>query len=166
MHKIWVVIRREFIEKVRNKWFVVSTVLGPILMAAFIVVPIVLAEKGGRRRTVAVVDVTTSDFGRRVTDMLNGPAPIDAVRLIVALDDLEETADSLAKAVGDKTLDGFLILTDEAVEDGRAEYRGCVGRQSIPDRRGVSDARSGREPGPGRGGDESPDRQCLAGVGG
>ena len=124
MHKIWVVIRREFIEKVRNKWFVVSTVLGPILMAAFIVVPIVLAEKGGRRRTIAVVDVTTSDFGQRVTDMLNGPAPIDAVRITVALDDLEETADSLAKTVGDKTLDGFLILTDEVVEDGRAEYRG------------------------------------------
>ena len=32
MHRTWVVIRREFLTKVTNKWFLIATVLGPVLM--------------------------------------------------------------------------------------------------------------------------------------
>ncbi|HEX9693017.1 MAG TPA: ABC transporter permease [Gemmatimonadales bacterium] len=125
MHKIWVVMRREFIERVRNKWFIVSTILGPLLMGGMIVIPLLLADRGGRQRTIVVVDVTTSDFGRRVTDRLNGRAPVEARRLAVTLDRLEAVGDSLVPVVGEKAIDGFLILTDATVEDGKAEYRGA-----------------------------------------
>src|SRR5260370_532497 len=37
MHKVWAVIRREFVERVRTKWFWVSAVLGPVLFAGIIV---------------------------------------------------------------------------------------------------------------------------------
>jgi ABC-2 type transport system permease protein len=128
MRKVWVVVRREFIERVRNKWFIASTILGPILMGALIVVPILMAERGGRERTIVVVDVTTSDFGRRVTDRFSGRVPVQATRLAVPLDRLEAVADSLAGLVGTQAeqaaIDGFLILTDATVEDGSAEYRG------------------------------------------
>jgi len=30
--KVWAVIRREFVERVRSRWFVISTVLGPVFM--------------------------------------------------------------------------------------------------------------------------------------
>ena len=124
MRKIWVVVRREFVERVRSKWFIISTVLGPILMAAVIFLPMLLAERGGRHRSIAVMDVTSTEFGARVTDMLNGSPPVDAIRLEVEVADLEAVADSLARVVGEKTLDGFLILTDATIEDGQAEYRG------------------------------------------
>ncbi|MFQ5702822.1 MAG: ABC transporter permease [Gemmatimonadales bacterium] len=124
MRKIWVVVRREFVERVRNKWFVITTVLGPVLMGLLIFLPILLATKGGRERSVVVVDATAESFGKRVTDMLNGPAPIKAARVAVDIADLEEVADSLAGVVGSKTLDGFLIVSDETVQDGRVEYRG------------------------------------------
>jgi len=29
VHKVWAVIRREFVERVRTKWFWVSAILGP-----------------------------------------------------------------------------------------------------------------------------------------
>ena len=124
MRKIWVVIRREFIEKVRNKWFIISTMLGPLLMASFVVLPILLAEKGASERRIAVLDVGTDNFAGRLTDVLNGPVPVDATLMHVDLVDLETVADSLTAAVGTKELDGYLIISDAAIDDGEVEYRG------------------------------------------
>jgi ABC-2 type transport system permease protein len=125
MRKIWVVIRREFVEKVRNKWFIVSTVLGPVLMAVIVVLPILMAERGGRRRQITVIDVAGDDFANRLVDVFNGPAPLSAVLLEVEVAALESTTDSLNAVVGEKQLDGYLIVSGEAVEDGHVEYRGA-----------------------------------------
>jgi ABC-2 type transport system permease protein len=123
MRKIWVVIRREFIERVRTKWFIIGTVLGPVFMFGVIALPILMAEKGARVRNVVIVDATTTGFGERLTAMLAQSGSVQATRLTVDTPDLEGTADSLAGRVG-QGLDGFLLLTDAVVDDGRAEYRG------------------------------------------
>jgi ABC-2 type transport system permease protein len=125
VRKIWVVIRREFVEKVRNKWFVISTILGPVLMAAFIVVPIVMASQGATERRVRVVDVSTIGFGQRVVDLLSGPVPVRASLLNVQVGELDAVTDSLTVLVGQKALDGYLIVTDATVDDGTVEYRGA-----------------------------------------
>ena len=39
MKKLFAVIKREYIQRVRTKFFVIATILGPVLMAAFTVVP-------------------------------------------------------------------------------------------------------------------------------
>ena len=39
MRKFFAVIKREYIQRVRTKFFVVATILGPLLMAGFAVVP-------------------------------------------------------------------------------------------------------------------------------
>ena len=57
MRKVWTVIKKEYLERVRSKSFIIGTVLGPALMSMFIVVPILVADKGGdEERTVGVVD--------------------------------------------------------------------------------------------------------------
>ena len=124
MHKIWVVIRREFVEKVRTKWFVIATVLGPLLMASFIVVPIWMADRGASERNIRVIDVSSDGFGATVVQALQGPGPIQAQLVSTSADHLEAVADSLNTLVGEKRLDGYLIITDATVTDGVAEYRG------------------------------------------
>ncbi len=124
MRKVWVVIRREFTEKVRNKWFIISTVVVPFLMAAVVVLPILMAERGGGHRVIAVVDMTTSDFGLEVTRRLNASERVTATWVQAAVVEMESAADSLTRLVGLKRLDGYLLVSDETVEDGRAEYRG------------------------------------------
>lgn len=124
MHKVWVVLRREFVERVRSKWFIVATILGPVLMAAFLVVPIMMATRVGRERHIAVVDASGSDLGQRLLDSFKGPVPVRGTRIVVPLASLEATADSLTQAVGEKKIDGYLLLTGDALEDGRVEYRG------------------------------------------
>ncbi len=124
MRKIWVVLRREFVEKVRTKWFIISTVLGPVLMGAMIFLPVLMAGQGGGERRIAVVDATSTDFGHRLTEMFGGPLPVAAFRVPAELATLGAVADTLTRRVGAKELDGFLLVTDDAVESGRADYRG------------------------------------------
>jgi ABC-2 type transport system permease protein len=124
MRKIWVVIKREFVERVRTRWFIIGTVLGPVLMAGIIVLPIFFAGQGARLRNIVVVDATTGGFGERLTALLTQTGSVRATRLEVAPDRLGAVDDSLASAVGLEKIDGFLIATDAAVDSGRAEYRG------------------------------------------
>ena len=42
MRKILSVIKREYIQIIRTKGFIIGTILGPVLMAAFIVVPVMV----------------------------------------------------------------------------------------------------------------------------
>jgi ABC-2 type transport system permease protein len=117
MHKIWAVIRREFVERVRTKWFWFSAIIGPVLSIGVIVFQIMQTVGGGVRH-IAVVDSTSSGFARRVSESLAGTrfvATTIAARPGVV--------DSLTQLVSDKKLDGFLIITDDLTETGRAEYR-------------------------------------------
>jgi len=118
VRKVWAVIRREFVERVRSKWFWISALLGPVFFGAMIVVPVLFAGAGGSRR-IAVVDGTTGAFGERVAAGLRHGKIFRATRVPAGAG----VVDSLTQLVGAKQLDGFLILTDAVVETGTAEYR-------------------------------------------
>ena len=118
MRKVWAVIRREFIERVRTKWFWVSAILGPVFFAALIFVPVLLSRGGGIRRIV-VVDGTSAAFGERVAQVLSAGRSFRARRVAAGAGVL----DTLTADVEAKRLDGFLIITDDLTETGRAEYR-------------------------------------------
>ena len=132
MLKTWVVIRREFVTRVRTKWFVVATVMGPLLMATMILLPMLMATSGGGQRSITVLDATGTVFGEHVTQVLNEPViPVSATRVEVVPSDLEVAAESLARVVGSTELDGFLILTAETIRDGAGEYRGANATSQI-----------------------------------
>jgi len=54
MHKIWLIIKREYLVRVRKKSFIIMTILGPILMAALLIVPTYLAEENKENRIIAL----------------------------------------------------------------------------------------------------------------
>ncbi len=119
MRKVWVVIRREFVERIRTRWFWVMALLGPLFFAAVFVLPSVLASRGGVRQIV-VVDATTGPVGARITHLLNDSPMFRAQRVPAS----GEVVDSLTTEVEQKRLGGFLIVTDAAADSGKAEYRG------------------------------------------
>src|SRR6266700_327004 len=118
VRKIWAVIRREFVERVRSKWFWVSAILGPLFFAAIIIIPLHFAAAGGTK-AIVVVDGTTSGFGARVADSL---ARDSAFTFAGHTTPRSGVLDSLAHEVGAHRLDGFLVVTDATVERGTAEY--------------------------------------------
>lgn len=118
MHKVWAVIRREFVERVRTKWFWISAILGPVLFAGIIVFQI-MQSVGGATRNIAVVDSTTSSVGAEVVGALSMSRTFRATRVPAGAG----VVDSLTRLVEAKQLNGFLIVADDLVETGRAEYR-------------------------------------------
>lgn len=56
MNKIGLIIRREYLTRVRKKSFIVMTILGPVLMAALFIVPLWLAVNESDDIDILVVD--------------------------------------------------------------------------------------------------------------
>lgn len=58
MNKISVIIKREYITRVRKKSFIIMTILAPLLMASIIIVPtvIMMGQKGDHKRIAVIED--------------------------------------------------------------------------------------------------------------
>src|SRR4030095_3498607 len=89
MTKFRAVVKREYVQRVRSRMFVIVTVGAPLMFALFTVVPILIAGiKAGGPTRVAVVDESGRMYAR-VRDSLKG-APS-------ARDDDEEDAPEAAR---------------------------------------------------------------------
>ena len=55
--KLLAIVRREYLETVRTKGFVIGTILGPLLRSAMMFVPVMIARRGGEPLRVAVLDL-------------------------------------------------------------------------------------------------------------
>ena len=56
MHKIWLIIKREYLTRVRKKTFIISTVLFPLLYLGLIFGSGYITANSGRKLNVAVID--------------------------------------------------------------------------------------------------------------
>ena len=72
--RVAAIIRREYLERVRTKAFWISTLLVPLLMGAAVLLPALLAARGGGTYTVAVLDLTGRYFG---DSCFESAAPVD-----------------------------------------------------------------------------------------
>ena len=59
MNKLLAIIKREYLAKVRTKFFVIMTILGPLMLFVFTLVPgLLMAMKTGDDTRIAVLDQT------------------------------------------------------------------------------------------------------------
>src|SRR5256714_8842695 len=75
MGKLWAVIKREYLERVRSKWFLIATFFGPIFFSAIIIVPAWLASRSKATTDIynsIVLDATGEGFGRRLAINIAG----------------------------------------------------------------------------------------------
>jgi len=56
MHKILLIIEREYLSRVKKKSFIIMTLLGPILFAGITIIPVWLASKDKTQTTISVID--------------------------------------------------------------------------------------------------------------
>ena len=57
MNKIWIIIKREYLTRVKKRTFIIMTIIGPVLMAALFIGPAWLAQmEDNEVKTIAVID--------------------------------------------------------------------------------------------------------------
>jgi ABC-2 type transport system permease protein len=139
MKKIFAVVRREFVERVRTKAFVISTVLLPVFMVAMVLLPALMMSGGDRTSRIALVDASGTNLGQAVSRTLaaeklghGGDAKARyTVRVFpAASDQLTAVRDDLIGKTGfsiNKEKDGWdgvLVLTDTTLANGKLTYYG------------------------------------------
>ena len=124
MNKVWAVIRREFVERVRTKWFLISTILGPIFMIVVTVLPAVLAGTGGGARHIGLLDEGSGSLANRLVTQLETGNQFRVERVTTSESGAGAALQELTERVQSKSLDGFLVVSGAALESGKFEYRG------------------------------------------
>ena len=130
MAKLWAIVKREYLERVRTRWFIFATVFGPIFFGAMIIIPAVMAKRS--KSTVEfsntrILDATTTGLGYRVADAMNrgraagAPAPQVVVLKTDAISQAESTA---TRQVMKKQLSGYLIVDEGTLRGEEVRYAG------------------------------------------
>lgn len=139
MSKVFAVIRREFVERVRTRTFLVSTLLLPLLMAFGMIVPALLMRGGERTIELAIVDGTDDALGARIELGLQGimldrkdeKLPRYRITRVPAVGHVEAARDSLLALTGfarkerPESFDGVLVVTPSTLAEGKAQYFGA-----------------------------------------
>jgi len=124
MSKVYTVIRKEYLERVKSKSFVIGTVLGPALMSLMILMPVLLADKGGQdRKTVGVVDLTGSLF-QPLQEILT-EWDLENLTLELVGDDATsatESVDLLKQRILGEELHSGILISEDFVESKKVSF--------------------------------------------
>jgi len=141
--KLMAVIKREYVERVRTKWFIFTTVFGPVFFLAISVLPALLTVRSVQQASgpdIRILDATGSELGVRVAramreraenntlqKVVSGSTPI----VIIDPEIVRLASTALAAAESTATIDvmrgvtqGYLVLDSATVATAKARYAG------------------------------------------
>ncbi len=119
MHRIWLIAKREYLERVRTKGFLIMTLLLPAIMIGGFTLLYFKTRHSGEAKRITVVS-QDQRIAQEVQQELEGDknAPMH-VRVQPYSPDAEQ---ELISAVDAKALDGFLIIDTQKDEPGIRYY--------------------------------------------
>jgi ABC-2 type transport system permease protein len=130
MAKLWAIIKREYLERVRSKWFLIATLFGPIFFSAIIIVPAWLSSRSKATTDIyntTILDATGNGFGHRLAVNIAGdttiPGRMPEVRVVAP--SVLTLAESLAThQVMQKDKTGYIVVDQQTLAGEAARYAG------------------------------------------
>ncbi|HEU0174380.1 MAG TPA: ABC transporter permease [Blastocatellia bacterium] len=129
MDKLKAVIKREYLTRVRSKGFIIGTILSPLIMSSFILVPVFLGRSAGpdKYQIVALDQSGDAHLFESLTLALAPSKPGQpryelSREEISSQEELEARRQVLSKRVADKQLDGYLILPRDALRQEEIKF--------------------------------------------
>lgn len=131
MDKLRAIIAREYLERVRSRWFAFSTVFGPVLFAFLLFFPAWLQSRSDvgelQIAGVRVIDATGSELGIRLANEIAGGITADTLGANVqrvSIDSLDEAVAAAERLVTEERLQGVLVLDPRTIASGSVRYAG------------------------------------------
>ena len=129
MKKLLKVARREYLERVKKKSFLIGTILGPILMGGMILVPgLIFRYSPERQEHIAIVDLSQSLYDgleEALVDTLEGGVMKFELREVRASGgELDEVKKRLNAEVETDIIDGYLVVPEDIIDNGKATFYG------------------------------------------
>jgi ABC-2 type transport system permease protein len=128
MNKLIAIIKREYLSRVRSKGFVIGTIISPVLMAGLVVVPILVALRGGGDvRRLAVLDRAGDDaLYARVEKSFADDEAEDRYELrrevVASPQSLESRKQHFDAELVAGRLDGYLVIPPDVLAGGKVAY--------------------------------------------
>jgi ABC-2 type transport system permease protein len=127
MMRLAIVARREYVERVRSRAFLVSTIVGPLLLVGFMLGPsLLMARQRGKPLRVTVVDATGAV--RPAVEQALARRQVSGTGRFVLVPpsgaSLEEARTVARQQVMNGGLDGYLFLDADVLRSGKADYYG------------------------------------------
>lgn len=129
MDKLKAIIKREYLTRVRSKGFIIGTILSPLLMSSFILVPFFLGRSAGPDEyQIVALDQSGDDFLFESLALALAPTKPGQPRYelrreeIGSQAELEARRQALSKRIADKQLDGYLILPRDALSQEEIKF--------------------------------------------
>lgn len=125
MSEVWIIVKREFRERVRTRSFLLSTFLFPLLIIALYTIPFLVGGDTTMRRIV-VVDEGPAGVAQMIAASLSTTSPDRegrTYRVEVVPGPLAQAQAGLRKRVTDKELDGYLHVPANVVATSEVSYR-------------------------------------------
>jgi ABC-2 type transport system permease protein len=113
---VWAVIRREYLQRVRSKAFIFSTIALPLFMAAVFFIPAYFGTRDREgERNIAVVDSTGVLYARVA-------ASLDESGWNVREESAPDAVTALRRQVDEGEIGGFIVLGARTLETGEAVF--------------------------------------------
>lgn len=116
LRSMLIIARRELLERIRTRWFVAITLLGPVAMLAMILVPALIASRTEGAK-IEIVDKTGA-LGQPIAAAVT---LLDWKPTVIAADTPDDV--EMAK-IRDEKINGFLTIPANALDGGLIIYRG------------------------------------------
>ena len=130
MAKLWAIIKREYLERVRSKWFLIATFFGPLFFSAIIIVPAWLASRSKATSDIyntTILDATGNGFGRRLALNIAGDTT-NKSRIphvaVVAPSELTSAESTATRDVMQKKRTGYIVVNQQTIAGEAARYAG------------------------------------------
>ena len=138
MRNIWLILKREYLERVRTRSFLVLTLLAPAIMTVLMILPAKLVTMGEKAQHVVIV-ASTQQFGDAVRQQLlaapivdeeeEGENPDNAKKkpedqyiIDVDVNPTEAERAVLRDRVSTRDIDAYFWLTDDAVATRKIQW--------------------------------------------
>lgn len=118
MRETWVIAKREFLERVKSKWFIVMTVIWPVLMVAMMVIPALLGGQGTEGAKVQIVD-KSGVVGPQLAFNVGWLMKWDAKLVSPDTDEKE-----LNRLIRKHEINGYVWIPKDALDGGEIVYNG------------------------------------------
>ena len=138
MRNTWLIIKREYLQRVRTRSFLILTVLAPAIVTVLMILPAKFASMGQGARHIVIV-ASSQQFGEKVRQQLlsslvdqddENPGagssakqkPEEQYTIDVDANPTDAERTTLRDKVSARTLDGYLWLTDDAIASGEVTW--------------------------------------------
>jgi ABC-2 type transport system permease protein len=125
MRKVWLVVKREYLTRIRAKGFIFTTIALPLFSVGLLILPTILATRESDH-TLKIALLDNASFAKIIaagfTEKLKNGRPLfQVVRTLEQPQSDQKARDELADQVRRGLLDCYLVVPKEVLEKGAVE---------------------------------------------